>query len=68
MASVALDDGLLDGLARFMADRSEPPGAITDVESAANVIIRDWLQGQGYMPLPSDDDIIPAMDASAVPR
>jgi hypothetical protein len=69
MASVVLDAELLDGLARFMADRTEPPGAVTDVETAANVIIRDWLQGQVYMPLAAEEnEIIPALTASGVLR
>lgn len=37
-------------------------------DDAVNVIVRDWLMGQGYMPLPDDDDsIIPAPDAAKVP-
>lgn len=38
-------------------------------EDAVNVIVRDWLMGQGYVPLPDDpEEIMPALKAAHVPR
>lgn len=68
MTSVKLDKDLLDGVEQFIADRNEPPRGKMTYDDAVNVIVRDWLMGQGYMPLPDDDDsIIPALDAAKVP-
>lgn len=68
MTSVKLDKDLLDGVEQFIADRNEPPRGKMNYDDAVNVIVRDWLMGQGYMPLPDDDDsIIPALDAAKVP-
>ncbi|UXN68058.1 hypothetical protein N8A98_00635 (plasmid) [Devosia neptuniae] len=68
MTSVELDEDLLDGVERFIADRNEPPRGKMTYEDAVNVIVRDWLMGQGYVPLPDDDDsITSALDAAKVP-
>jgi len=70
MTSVKLDEDLLDGLENFIADRDIPPASKMNYQSAVNVIVRDWLMGQGYVPLPDDDGnaIIPALVAADVPR
>jgi hypothetical protein len=69
MTSVKLDEELLDGVEQFIADRDEPPHGKMSYEDAVNVIVRDWLMGQGYKPLPdAPDEIMPALDAARVPR
>jgi len=69
MTSVKLDEELLDGVEQFIADRNEPPVGKMTYDDAVNVIVRDWLMGQGYIPLPDDaDEITPALEAARVPR
>ena len=75
MKTVALEKELLEGIERFIAHRDEPPREKMSHADAVNVIVRDWLMGQGYLALPADrdavmpaDDITPALDAARVPR
>jgi hypothetical protein len=69
MTSVKLDEELLDGVEQFIADRDEPPRDKMTYDDAVNVIVRDWLMSQGYIPLPNADDaIIPALEAARCPR
>lgn len=69
MTSVKLDDGLLDGIEQFIADRNTPPQEKLGYADAVNVIVADWLMGQGYLPLPGESDgIVPALEAAAVPK
>tara|TARA_R110002020_G_scaffold14227_18_gene50527 strand:+ start:670 stop:882 length:213 start_codon:yes stop_codon:yes gene_type:complete len=69
MSAISLDADLRDGLARFIADRDEPPHGRMSPGDAVNVIVRDWLMGQGYIPLPGDDAALtPARDAAHVPK
>lgn len=69
MMTVTLEEDLLDGLAQFIAVRDEAPNGKMTHDDAVNVIVRDWLMGQGYIPLPgSPDDIRPALEAAHVPE
>lgn len=69
MIAIALEEDLLDGLEQFIADRNEAPRGKMTYEDAVNVIIRDWLMAQGYVPLPGTaDDITPALAAAKVPE
>lgn len=69
MSSVKLDEELFEGIERFIADRDEPPGGTMTHDDAVNVIVRDWLMGQGYIPLPNDpDEITTALEAANVPK
>jgi len=69
MTSVKIDEALLDGVEQFIADRNEPPLGKMTYEDAINVIVRDWLMGQGYVPLPDEPgEIMPALEAARVPR
>lgn len=69
MIAITLEDELLDGLEQFIADRNEPPRGKMTCDDAVNVIVRDWLMGQGYMPLPGNpDDITPALAAAKAPK
>ncbi|QQR35296.1 hypothetical protein JI749_13120 [Devosia oryziradicis] len=69
MISVAIEDELLDGLEQFIADRDEPPRGRMTYDDAVNVIVRDWLMSQGYVPLPGEaDGITPALEAADVPE
>ncbi len=68
MISITLEEDLLDGVGQFIASRNEPPRGKMTYDDAVNVIIRDWLMGQGYIPLPDDDDsITQALKAARVP-
>jgi hypothetical protein len=68
MTSVKLDEELLDGVEQFIADRDEPPLGKMSYD-AVNVIVKDWLMGQGYIPLPgSPEPITPALQAARVPK
>ena len=70
MTTVKLNDDLLDGLENFIADRDAPPRGKMSYDDAINVIVRDWLMGQGYVPLPEapEDTIVPSLDAARVPK
>ena len=70
MTSVKIDDELMDGIENFIADRDEAPRGKMSHDDAVNVIIRDWLMGQGYIPLPEDPDdaIVPALEAAKVQK
>ncbi|HEY8575991.1 MAG TPA: hypothetical protein VIL88_06600 [Devosia sp.] len=69
MTAIKLDDELLDGLERFIADRNEPPRGKMSYEDAVNVIVNDWLMAQGYLALPNDPDrITPALEAAHVDK
>ena len=69
MISIKLEEELLDGVEQFIANRDEPPRGRMTHDDAVNVIVRDWLMGQGYLPLPGGpNDITPALDAAAVPK
>lgn len=69
MTTVTLEAELLEGLDRFIADRNEPPRGQMTQEDAINVILRDWLMGQGYIALPgATDAIVPALEAARVPK
>jgi hypothetical protein len=69
MTSVKLDEDLLDGIEQFIADRDEAPRGKMTYADAINVIVRDWLMGQGYLELPGDPDgVVPALEAARVPK
>ncbi|MET3925912.1 hypothetical protein [Devosia sp. 2618] len=70
MTSVRLDEDLLNGIENFIADRNDPPLGKMSLEDAVNVILGDWLMGQGYVPLPDDPDetITPALEAARIPK
>ena len=69
MMSVKLDEELLDGIEQFISDRDEPPHGKMTHQDAINVIVRDWLTGQGYLSLPDDPDgIVTALEAAKVPK
>ena len=66
---IKLEEDLLDGVEQFIADRDELPRGRMSHEDAVNVIVRDWLMGQGYIELPGDPQAItPALDAALVPK
>lgn len=70
MISVKLDHALLDELEQFRADRNGPPRGRMAYDDAINVIVKDWLLGQGYVPLSEDgeEEIIRMMDADNVSK
>ena len=69
MTSIKLEEALLDGVEQFIADRDEPPRGKMTYDDAINVIVRDWLMGQGYIPLPGDPNAVtPALAAARVPK
>lgn len=69
MMRIDLDQELLAGVEKFISDRNEPPTGQMTHTDAVNVILRDWLMGQGYLALPGDPDTItPALEAAGVPK
>ena len=69
MISLTLEENLLDGVEQFIASRDEPPRSKMTYDNAVNVIVRDWLMGQGYIPLPGDPSgVTPALEAARVPK
>jgi len=66
--SIRLEAGLEQGLVKFIDHRDEPPRGRMTADDAVNVIVRDWLESQGYLPLPSDAGaVVKALDAAKVP-
>lgn len=64
-----LDEDLLDGIEQFISDHDEPPRGKMTHEDAVNVIVRDWLAGQGYLASPDDPDgVVTALVAARVPK
>ena len=59
---------LLTGIDRLIDDRDVPPTPRLGREEALQMIVRDWLQGQGYVALPDGESVIPVAAASRVPR
>lgn len=47
---------LLAGVDAFIKDRDEPPTPHLTRDEAVAVIVRDWLQSQGYIALPASAD------------
>lgn len=69
MISVKLEEELLDGVEQFIADRDESPAGKMTHEDAVNVIVRDWLMGQGYISVQDDpDSVTTAFEAARVPK
>jgi hypothetical protein len=69
MTLVKLEEELLDGVEQFIAERNEPPRGKMTYDDAINVIVRDWLMGQGFIPLPDDpDQVTPALEAARMPK
>lgn len=66
---VNLDADMKQALEAFISERDEAPvGRMTTTE-AVNVIVRDWLTGQGYLAVPGEGDRVrTALDAAEVPR
>ena len=68
MIAVELEEDLLDGIEQFIAARDEPPRGRMSCDDAVNVIIKDWLMSQGYLPLPdAAGAVTPALEAAEVP-
>lgn len=65
-STIRLDTDLLGGLETFRRQQSDG-GIALSREDAANVILRDWLQGQGFLPLPGDRNHTTADAAAHVP-
>lgn len=49
-----LDEDLVECIDKFIEDRDEAPAGRMSRNDALNVIVRDWLIAQGYIPLPPD--------------
>ena len=65
-SKIRLDTELLGGLETFR--RHQEDGRVPlSREEAANIILRDWLQGQGYLPIPGDKNHTTAAAAAKVP-
>ncbi len=67
-AQIAIESELFEALGRFIDHRDEPPRGRMSANDAVNVIVRDWLMSQGYLPLPTEQDgVVKALDAARVP-
>ena len=55
------------GLEKFIEDRDVAPNPRLTRDEALQTIVRDWLQGQGFVPLPDGDRVVPVAQASRVP-
>ena len=63
---VDIDLELIEPLEAFIARRNET--SLMTHTDAVNVIVRDWLMAQGFMPLPGDKDAVTdAFTAASVP-
>lgn len=60
-----LSDELIDGIDKYVARAAVPPNVRLTREEAVEVIVRDWLQSQGYLPLPDGSEIAPVNSAPA---
>lgn len=63
-----LDADLQAGVEAFINHRDEPPRGRMTQSEAVNLVVRDWLTGQGYLALPGQDGIVRALEAADVPR
>jgi len=61
-----LTSELLSGIDRLIADRDTPPTPRLSREEALQMIVRDWLQGQGYVALPDGETVVRVSAASKV--
>lgn len=60
-----MDHERSDAIDSFIEAQDIPPNPRLSRSEAVAVIIRDWLQAQGYMPLPAGDTVHrPTMDAA----
>ncbi|RYG94768.1 MAG: hypothetical protein EON57_17780 [Alphaproteobacteria bacterium] len=55
------------GIDRFIDEQDIPPNPRLSREDALVVIVRDWLQAQGYVALPDGDSVVPVSVASETP-
>lgn len=66
---VNLDADMKHALDAFIAERDEAPMGRMTPSEAVNVIVRDWLTGQGYLAILGDEDtVVHALDAADVPK
>jgi hypothetical protein len=61
-----LDRDLLVGLDAYLKEQSDGAAKLTR-EEALTVIVRDWLQGQGYLAIPGEKKHTTARKAAGVP-
>ncbi len=52
-----IPDDMMDAVERFIEAQDVPPNPRMEPAEAVQVIVRDWLQGQGYLPLPDGDRV-----------
>ncbi|MDB5529816.1 MAG: hypothetical protein JWR51_2919 [Devosia sp.] len=50
-----LDEDLINGIDRFIADRAEEGAGHLSRNDAINAILREWLTDQGYIERQPDD-------------
>jgi hypothetical protein len=58
---------VLDAIDRFIAKSDVPPAIRLTREDALVVIARDWLMGQGYLPIPQAPGELVDTNPSATP-
>lgn len=54
------------GIGKFIDDRDLPPEPRLTLDAALQVIVRDWLQAQGFLPLPDGDAVVPLRETNSL--
>ena len=62
-----LDAATLAALDRFIDKSDEPPAPRLSRQEAINVVVQDWLMGQGFMPIPQEPGAGVETNEAAVP-
>lgn len=57
---------LLSGIDRLIDDQDVPPNPRLSREEALQMIVGDWLQGQGYVAMPDGKKVVPVTAASRI--
>lgn len=66
MATDWLTPELIAGINKLIADQDVPPNPRLTQDEALLMIVRDWLQGQGYVAMPDGKRVVPVAVASRI--
>ena len=54
------------GIDKFIGDRDVPPEPMLTRDGALRIIVRDWLQAQGYVSLPDGAAVVPLTETDTL--